>query len=111
MPAGDGQIVGKPSGVTRLPIDTPDSPQLGAESVRAGEDVQQKSSRYRILVMEPGPASQLDRRLLFCDVLRLLFQVACSFSDLGSSESSAWRRTPRGSFLQRPFGELMSPMM
>ena len=92
MPGGDYQIVGEPSGIPRLPIDTSDSPELSAESVRARQDVEQKAGRHRILVMEPGAAGQLNRRFLFYDVLGLLLQVACSFSDLAIRRHGGARR-------------------
>ena len=64
-PARNCKIVGKPAGITRLPIDTNHAAESGSERILARQHVKEKAGGNGVLEAESPAPGQLYRRFLF----------------------------------------------
>jgi hypothetical protein len=64
MRAGDGKVVGKPSGVPSLPIDTCEAAEFGAERIGPAKKIEQEARSDRILIAESAAAGDVNRRFI-----------------------------------------------
>ncbi len=80
MSASHREIIGKPPSIARLPIEATNSAEISAKRIRAAQKIEKKTGRHRILVTKPGPASHLDWRFLFHDLVHYVFPCNCVFA-------------------------------